>query len=146
MPSERKREGFVTALGPTSALAETRARSLGRGVALTVEGGAAAARQLLDQGRNRDRLRLGHDGARRDPGRTRAPATTYRRTSRSSASTTRRSWPFLDPALTTVRQPVGQMGGTAVAALADAIGGNPVAAREYLFAPELVLRGSTGPV
>ena len=52
---------------------------------------------------------------------------------------------FLDPPLTTVRQPVAQMGGTAVAALADAIGGDPVASREYLFAPELVLRASTGP-
>jgi DNA-binding LacI/PurR family transcriptional regulator len=52
---------------------------------------------------------------------------------------------FLDPPLTTVRQPVAQMGNTAVSALVDAIGGDPVASREYLFAPELVLRGSTGP-
>ena len=29
--------------------------------------------------------------------------------------------------------------------LVDAIGGQPVASREYVFAPELVLRGSTGP-
>ena len=53
---------------------------------------------------------------------------------------------FLDPPLTTVRQPVASMGGTAVAALADAIGGDPVASREYLFAPELIMRSSTGPV
>ena len=44
-----------------------------------------------------------------------------------------------------MRQPVAQMGSTAVSALVDEIGGDPVASREYLFAPELVLRGSTGP-
>ena len=52
---------------------------------------------------------------------------------------------FIDPPLTTIRQPVGPMGAAAVSALVDAIDGQPVASREYIFAPELVLRGSTGP-
>jgi alanine racemase len=52
---------------------------------------------------------------------------------------------FLDPALTTVRQPVQAIGLAAVAALADAIEGEPVPAHEYLFNPELVLRSSTAP-
>ena len=51
--------------------------------------------------------------------------------------------PFLDPPLTTVRQPVQALGSAAVAALVDAIEGEPVPAHEYLFKPELVLRSST---
>jgi len=52
---------------------------------------------------------------------------------------------FLDPPLTTVRQPVQSMGTAAVQALADAIGGQPIPFKEYLFKPELVLRSSSGP-
>jgi len=51
---------------------------------------------------------------------------------------------FFDPPLTTVRQPVQTMGLAAVAALADAIEGEPSPSHEYLFRPELVLRSSTG--
>ena len=53
---------------------------------------------------------------------------------------------FLDPPLTTVRQPVQSMGSAAVQALADAIAGQPIPFKEYLFRPELVLRSSSGPV
>ena len=52
---------------------------------------------------------------------------------------------FLDPPLTTVRQPVQAIGAAAVAALADAIEGEPIPSHEYLYKPELVLRSSTGP-
>ena len=51
---------------------------------------------------------------------------------------------YLDPPLTTVRQPVAAIGGAAVTALTEAIEGQPVPAHEYVFAPELVLRSSTG--
>ncbi|GII00331.1 LacI family DNA-binding transcriptional regulator [Planobispora takensis] len=51
--------------------------------------------------------------------------------------------PFTDPPLTTVRQPVQAMGVAAVRALLDEIKGRPAKAAEYLFAPELVVRGST---
>ena len=51
---------------------------------------------------------------------------------------------FLDPPLTTVRQPVAAMGADAVTFLVDAIGGQPVPSLEYIYTPELVLRGSTG--
>nr|BFE77849.1 hypothetical protein GCM10020093_004500 [Planobispora longispora] len=51
--------------------------------------------------------------------------------------------PFTDPPLTTVRQPVLAMGVAAVRALLDEIKGRPAKAAEYLFAPELVVRGST---
>lgn len=56
---------------------------------------------------------------------------------------------FTDPPLTTVRQAVQAMGAAAVRALLDDIHGGcgTFAPRtEYLFRPELVVRGSTGPV
>jgi alanine racemase len=52
---------------------------------------------------------------------------------------------FTDPPLTTVRQPVRAMSDAAVEALLDAIAGHGHATDEYLFRPELVVRGSTGP-
>jgi alanine racemase len=52
---------------------------------------------------------------------------------------------FTDPPLTTVRQPVHAMGMAAVRALIDEINGQGAPHAEYLFRPELVVRGSTGP-
>jgi alanine racemase len=52
---------------------------------------------------------------------------------------------FTDPPLTTVRQPVAPMSQSAVQTLVDAITGHPTSHGEYLFAGELVVRGSTGP-
>jgi alanine racemase len=52
---------------------------------------------------------------------------------------------FTDPPLTTLRQPVAPMGIAAVRALVDEISGDPVPSSEYVFRPELVVRGSTGP-
>jgi DNA-binding LacI/PurR family transcriptional regulator len=50
---------------------------------------------------------------------------------------------FFDPPLTTIRQPVQEMAAAAVTALIDAIDGAAVRSREYLYAPDLVVRGST---
>ncbi|MFB8763465.1 LacI family DNA-binding transcriptional regulator [Nocardiopsis alba] len=50
---------------------------------------------------------------------------------------------FTDPPLTTVRQPVTAMAMAAARALCDEIAGHPVSHTEYLFDPELVVRGST---
>ena len=52
---------------------------------------------------------------------------------------------FTDPPLTTVRQSVQAMGAAAVRALLDEIAGLPAPRAEYVFRPELVVRGSTGP-
>ncbi|RJK97760.1 LacI family DNA-binding transcriptional regulator [Vallicoccus soli] len=52
---------------------------------------------------------------------------------------------FTDPPLTTVRQAVAAMGTAAVRALIDEIGGTPAPRAEFMFRPELVVRGSTGP-
>ncbi len=50
---------------------------------------------------------------------------------------------FTDPPLTTVRQPVRAMATAAVGALLEELGGSPVQRTEYVFQPELVVRGST---
>ena len=51
---------------------------------------------------------------------------------------------FTDPPLTTVRQSVQSMSEAAVHAMLDQIAGDPVPRAEYIFRPELVVRGSTG--
>ena len=50
---------------------------------------------------------------------------------------------FTDPPLTTLRQPVAAMGNAAVRALVDEINGYAAPRSEYVYAPELVVRGST---
>jgi DNA-binding LacI/PurR family transcriptional regulator len=51
---------------------------------------------------------------------------------------------YTDPPLTTVRQPVAAMGTAAVQALLEEVGGGQTPFTEFVFAPELVVRGSTG--
>lgn len=51
---------------------------------------------------------------------------------------------FTDPPLTTIRQSVRAMCQAAVRALTDEIGGEASARGEFVFRPELVVRGSTG--
>lgn len=53
---------------------------------------------------------------------------------------------FVDPPLTTVRQPVREMSRAAVAFLTEAISGGSPSPGELVFRPELVVRSSTGPV
>ena len=50
-----------------------------------------------------------------------------------------------EPPLTTVRQPIEPMGRSAVTTLLSLVGGAAVSSEELLFAPELVVRASTGP-
>ena len=50
---------------------------------------------------------------------------------------------FTDPPLTTIRKPVQAMGQAAVRALLEEIGGTPAPHSEFVFLPELVVRGST---
>jgi DNA-binding LacI/PurR family transcriptional regulator len=51
----------------------------------------------------------------------------------------------VDPPLTTVRQPIEPMGRMIIELLVGQISGAGVRAEEFLFEPELVVRGSTGP-
>ncbi|WP_347352471.1 LacI family DNA-binding transcriptional regulator [Intrasporangium sp.] len=53
---------------------------------------------------------------------------------------------FTDPPLTTIRQSVSAMGAAAARALLDEIAGKPSPRAEYVFRPELVVRGSTAAV
>lgn len=50
-----------------------------------------------------------------------------------------------DPPLTTVRQPIEPMGRMVIELLVSQIKGTEATTDEYLFEPELVVRGSTGP-
>lgn len=52
---------------------------------------------------------------------------------------------YIDPPLTTLRQPIETMARSAVALLTDQITGAALAPRELLHVPELVVRGSTAP-
>jgi alanine racemase len=143
LPALRKREGFVAALG--RALGVTRQEAEGWIVEAlyTLEGGAAATRDLLGRGATAvvcgsDPMALGAVRAVREAGR-RVPDDVSVIGFDDSRLTQ-----FFDPPLTTVRQPVQTIGLAAVAALADAIEGQPSPSHEYLFRPELVLRSSTG--
>jgi len=53
---------------------------------------------------------------------------------------------FVDPPLSTVRQPIADLGAAAVHALVDVIRDGAEARSELIFRPELVVRASTGPV
>lgn len=109
----------------------------------SVEGGAAAAHALLDQGVTgiicgSDPMALGAIRAARQ------------RNLRVSedvsviGSDDSVMMQFTDPPLTTVRQDVPAIGIAAVRALLDQVHGIPHPRSEYLFSPELIVRRSTG--
>ena len=144
VPALRKREGFVAALGRSLGLAPEEAEGWISEALYTLEGGAAATRELLERGVTAvvcgsDPMALGAVRAVREAGLA-VPGDVSVIGFDDSRLTQ-----FFDPPLTTVRQPVQTMGLAAVAALADAIEGEPSPSHEYLFRPELVVRSSTGP-
>lgn len=144
VPSQRKREGFVEGLVRTLGFSKTEARTWVEEGLFTVEGGEAAAMSLVDRGATAvvcasDVMALGAVRGARERGLDVPGDLSVVGFDDSSLMG------FLDPPLTTVRQPVQSMGAAAVHALADAIAGQPVPSKEYMFKPELVLRSSTGP-
>jgi DNA-binding LacI/PurR family transcriptional regulator len=52
---------------------------------------------------------------------------------------------FTGPPLTSIRQSIPAICDAAVQALIDELDGRPAARQEYLFQPELTVRGSSGP-
>lgn len=142
VPSVRKQQGFVRALGATLGTGAAEAGSWIEQTLYTVEGGAAATRRLLERGATAvvagsDLMALGAIRAARAAGH-RVPEDVS-----VVGFDDSRLVQFVDPPLTTVRQPVQAIGAAAVSALADAIEGQPVPHHEYLYQPELVLRSST---
>jgi len=110
----------------------------------SVEGGALAAKRLLAKDTTAmicasDLMALGAIQAVRDAGRSVPGDVSVIGYDDSSLMA------FTDPPLTTVRQPVQAMGLAAVRALVDQMKGESVPNAEFLFRPELVVRGSTGP-
>lgn len=111
----------------------------------TVEGGEVAAQQLWARGATAvvcgsDLMALGVMRAARASGR-RVPEDLSVIGFDGSLMTEHTA-----PPLTTVRQNVFALAGGAVATLLDLVRGAGVAPREMVFAPELVVRSSTGPV
>lgn len=133
VPVLRKVEGF---------LAETGGRGLVRHTLFSVEGGQAAAAALLGEGCTgivcgSDMMALGAIRAARQRG-LRVPQDVSVVGYDDSDL-----FAFTDPPLTTLRQPVRAMGAAAVNTLLEELSGNPVQHAEFVFQPELVVRGST---
>lgn len=140
VPTIRKTEGFRAVMAdrlPAERVEELIEHSL-----FSVEGGAAAATSLVAKGATAivcgsDLMALGAIRAIRAGG-LRVPQDVSIVGFDDSPLVS-----FTDPPLTTIRQPVPAMGEAAVHALLAEISGEPGAHTEYLFEPELVLRGST---
>lgn len=141
-PVARKVEGFALALEQHLGITD-----VGEWVAtslFTLEGGQAAATELLDHGCTgivcaSDVMALGAIRAARSR---RLDVPTDVSVIGYDDSTL---IAFTDPPLTTIRQRVEEMSAAAVNALITEIGGSPAPRTELVYAPELIVRGSTAP-
>ncbi|WP_443076586.1 LacI family DNA-binding transcriptional regulator [Streptomyces sp. TRM 70361] len=143
VPVRRKVEGFTAALAERGVSGE-RIRELVRHTLFTLEGGHAAAGALIGADCTgvvcgSDMMALGVVRAARQHG------LEVPRELSVVGFDDSELIAFTDPPLTTVRQPVKAMASAAVDALLEEIGGNPVQHTEFVFQPELVVRGSTAP-
>jgi alanine racemase len=142
LPVQRKITGFRATM---TRLLGTPPADLDSSIALSlfgVEGGAAAARRLLDRGITgivcgSDLMALGAIREARACGLTVPGDISVVGYDDSPLIA------FTDPPLTTVRQPVSAMAVAGVRALVDEINGHAAPHSEYMFSPELVVRGST---
>ncbi|MER6329908.1 LacI family DNA-binding transcriptional regulator [Streptomyces sp. NPDC001034] len=143
VPVQRKIEGFVRAmkdqLSMSAGAVETQ---LIQHSLYSLEGGQAATAALLARGCTAvvcasDMMALGAIRAARERG---------LRVPRDFSVVGFDDSPlvaFTDPPLTTIRKPVPAMGQAAVRTLLEEIGGTPAPHSEFVFMPELVVRGST---
>ncbi|UFU04912.1 LacI family DNA-binding transcriptional regulator [Ruania halotolerans] len=140
MPAARKVAGFTQALLERLDVTEAKphiATSL-----YTLEGGQAAATQLLDRGHTAivcasDLMALGAIRAARARGLSVPEDVSVIGYDDSPLIA------FTDPPLTTIRQSVDAMSTAAVTSLLAEISGQPAPRTELLFTPELIVRGST---
>ncbi|MFE2495449.1 LacI family DNA-binding transcriptional regulator [Streptomyces scopuliridis] len=142
VPSRRKREGFLDASVGLLGLAWGEAEELVCSTLFGVEGGQVAAEALLGLGCTgivcgSDLMALGVVRAARERGLGVPNDISVVGYDDSQLIA------FTDPPLTTVRQPVRAMAAAAVAALLEEMAGSPMQRTEYVFQPELVVRGST---
>ena len=140
VPSQRKRVGYKEAM-----------RALVPGEQLrvveslyTYEGGASAARALIEQGCTAlvcgsDIMALGAIQGARAAG-LEVPGDLSVIGYDDSPL-----MPMTDPPLTTVRQPVTAISRAAVTSLLNTVAGDPVPDTEMLFLPDLIVRASTAP-
>ena len=141
VPVQRKIQGYEQAMDELLPGVEQFVQT----TQFSVEGGQAAGRKLLDQAVTgvvcgSDIMALGVVRAVRQGG-LRVPEDVSVIGSDDSQLIA-----FTDPPLTTVRQDVTAMSEAAVTAILEEIQGEAAVHREYLFAPELILRNSTGAV
>ncbi|WP_157245302.1 LacI family DNA-binding transcriptional regulator [Nonomuraea typhae] len=134
VPVIRKIEGYRAAVGGPGQVAHS---------LFSVEGGQAAAAQLLDQGCTgivcaSDLMALGAIRACRGRGLSVPGDVSVVGYDDSPLIA------FTDPPLTTVRQPIQAMVTAAVLTLMEAVAGTAQRHSELIFQPELIVRGSTG--
>jgi DNA-binding LacI/PurR family transcriptional regulator len=142
VPVIRKIEGYRQAMADLLGVTDT--GSLVSHSLFSVEGGQAAAAQLLDRGCTglvcaSDLMALGAIRACRERGLSVPGEVSVVGFDDSPLIA------FTDPPLTTVRKPIGAMASAAAQALLEEINGVPARHVELMFRPELVVRGSTGP-
>jgi LacI family transcriptional regulator, repressor for deo operon, udp, cdd, tsx, nupC, and nupG len=142
VPVQRKLAGFRAAMRQLAGATDAELDDLVSLSLFGVEGGHAAATRLLDRGATgivcgSDLMALGAIRAARQRGMS-VPADVSVVGYDDSPLIA-----FTDPPLTTLRQPVQAMAVAAVHALVDEIRGQAAPHSEYVFRPELVVRGST---
>ncbi|WP_199807934.1 LacI family DNA-binding transcriptional regulator [Streptomyces sp. NRRL S-350] len=143
VPVLRKIEGFTAAMREVFGRSQEEAESLVHHTLFSVEGGHAAAGALLDKGCTAivcgsDMMALGAIRAVRRRGLSVPHDVSVVGFDDSPLIA------FTEPPLTTIRQPVEAMATAAVDALLEEVGGNAAQRGEFMFQPELVMRGSTG--
>lgn len=142
VPVQRKIEGYLASMQDVVGTPNAQARELVQHSLYTLEGGQAAATALISAGCTAvvcasDMMALGAIRAARQLGLA---------VPRDISVVGYDDSPliaFTDPPLTTIRQPVAAMSQAAVNALLEEIGGTPAPHSEFVFMPELVVRGST---
>jgi alanine racemase len=143
VPVRRKREGFLSAMDKHLGTDVHVATKLIEVTIFSQQGGYAATEALLGRGATAivcgsDLMALGAVRAVRALGGT-VPGTCSVIGFDDSTLMN-----FTEPPLTTLRQPVQELALAAVRALLEEINGDEIPRSEFLFSPELIVRGSTG--